>query len=39
MWNLRNKTYEERKKDLKTKTLKYREQIGCCQRGSGWSDE
>ena len=37
MWNLRNKTNEERKKrQTKKQTLKYREQTGGGQRGDGW---
>ena len=34
MWNLRNKTNEENPHTQK-KTLKYREQTGHCQSGSG----
>jgi len=35
MWNLINKTNEQRKKRQKNQTLNYREQTGGCQRG-GW---
>ena len=43
MWNLRNKTNEERKRErekkTKEQTLNYREQSDCYQRGDGWKDE
>jgi len=43
MWNLRNKTNEQRvkkdrEKQTKKQTLTYREQTGGYQRGGGWGD-
>lgn len=40
MWNLRNKTNEQRevKGQIKQQTLNYREQIDGYQREGGWED-
>ena len=39
-WNLRNKTKtnEQRIKETKNQTPKYREKTGGCLRGGGWRD-
>ena len=40
MWNLRNKTNEQRKKrQIKKQTLNYRKQIDGYQRRGGWEEE
>ena len=38
MWNLRNKTKEEKERQTKNQTLKDREQTGGYKRGGEWSE-
>ena len=38
MWNLGDKTNEQRGKEINKKTLKYREQSGGCPRGVKWGN-
>ena len=38
MWNLRNKTNDQRKRQTKKQTLNYREQTDGYQKGRGWRD-